>query len=176
VRAALTYLEETAVQVRRGTDGYEVLRGDGFIAAAYRHRMSRALDPQLHTHVVAANITKGPDGRYSALHGTPLYRAAKTAGYLYQCHLRLLITERLGLTWSPVQKGAAELDDIPHAVLEEFSKRRQEMLRVAEEGGISLASKRAAETAAIATRDRKEYGIDTHTWREEVRARSSDLE
>jgi conjugative relaxase-like TrwC/TraI family protein len=175
VRAALTYLEETAVQVRRGTDGYEVLRGDGFIAAAYRHRMSRALDPQLHTHVVAANMTKGPDGRYSALHGTPLYRAAKTAGYLYQCHLRLLITERLGLTWSPVQKGAAELDDIPHAVLEEFSKRRQEMLRVAEEGGISLASKRAAETAAIATRDRKEYGIDTHTWREEVRARSSEL-
>jgi conjugative relaxase-like TrwC/TraI family protein len=173
--AALVYLEDTVVQVRRGTDGYEVHAGEGFIAAAYRHRMSRALDPQLHTHVVAANMTKGPDGRYSALHGTPLYGAAKTAGYLYQSHLRLLITERLGLKWGPVRKGAAELKDIPETVLAEFSKRRREMLREAEEGGISLSSKAAAEKAAIATRDRKHYGMDTHTWREEVRARAAEL-
>ena len=30
--------------------------------------MSRALDPQLHTHVVAANLARGEDGRYTALH------------------------------------------------------------------------------------------------------------
>src|SRR5438552_1244057 len=53
VRAAVAYLEDTAVQVRRGHDGGEVQTGEGLIAAAYRHRMSRALDPQLHTHVVA---------------------------------------------------------------------------------------------------------------------------
>jgi hypothetical protein len=175
VRAAVDYLEDTAVQVRRGHAGGQVQMGEGLIAAAYRHRMSRALDPQLHTHVVAANMTRGPDGRYSALHGTPLYRAAKTAGYLYQSHLRLLITERLGLTWGPVRKGAAELEDIPETVLAEFSQRRREMQREAEEGGISLSSKTAAEKAAIATRDRKHYGIDTHTWREEVRARASEL-
>jgi conjugative relaxase-like TrwC/TraI family protein len=80
LRAALVYLEETAVQVRRGHDGHEVETGEGLIAGAYRHRMSRALDPQLHTHVVAANMTRGPDGRYTALHGASLYRAAKTAG------------------------------------------------------------------------------------------------
>jgi conjugative relaxase-like TrwC/TraI family protein len=175
VRAAVDYLEDTAVQVRRGHEGSVVQAGEGLIAAAYRHRMSRALDPQLHTHVVAANMTKGPDGRFTALHGTPLYRAAKTAGYLYQSHLRLLITERLGLTWGPVQKGAAELQDIPETVLAEFSKRRREMLREAGEGGISLNSKTAAEKAAIATRDRKHYGIDTHTWLEEVRARAAEL-
>ena len=54
--------------------------------------MSRALDPQLHTHVVAANLARGTDGRFTALHGAPLYRAAKTAGYLYQAHLRALVT------------------------------------------------------------------------------------
>ena len=62
--------------------------GEGLIAAAYLHRMSRSLDPQLHTHVVAANLARGPDGRFTALHGAPLYRAAKTAGYLYQAQLR----------------------------------------------------------------------------------------
>jgi conjugative relaxase-like TrwC/TraI family protein len=175
LRAALSYLEDTAVQVRRGLDGYEVRAGEGLIAAAYRHRMSRALDPQLHTHVVAANLTRGPDGRYTALHGAPLYRAAKTAGYLYQAHLRALINERLGLRWGLVQKGAAELADIPGAVLEEFSKRRREMLREAGAGGIGLHTKAAAETAAIATRERKRYGIDTHIWREEVRARAGEL-
>jgi conjugative relaxase-like TrwC/TraI family protein len=175
LRAALIYLEETAVRVRRGHDGQEVETGEGLIAAAYRHRMSRALDPQLHTHAVAANMTRGPDGRYTALHGAPLYRAAKTAGYLYQAHLRALITERLGLEWGPVRKGAAELVAVPRAVLEEFSKRRQVMLREAEAGGIGIGSKAAAESAAIATRDRKRYGVNTHTWRAEVRARAGEL-
>jgi hypothetical protein len=137
--------------------------------------MSRALDPQLHTHVVAANMTRGPDGRFTALHCTPVYRAAKTAGYLYQSHLRGLITQRTGLRWGPVRKGAAELADVPQEVLEEFSKRRREMLRESHSGGIGLDSKAAAEKAAIATRDRKRYGVDTHTWREEVRARAAEL-
>ncbi|HEY2650674.1 MAG TPA: MobF family relaxase, partial [Solirubrobacteraceae bacterium] len=80
VRAALAYLDETAVLVRRGHDGRVVEAGEGLVAAAYVHRMSRSLDPQLHTHVVAGNLARGPDGRYTALHATPLYRAAKTAG------------------------------------------------------------------------------------------------
>ena len=175
LRAALCYLEESAVQVRRGHGGELVQAGEGLIAAAYRHRMSRALDPQLHTHVVAANMTRGPDGRYTALHGSSLYRAAKTAGYLYQSHLRALITQRTGLRLGPVRKGAAELADVPQEVLEEFSKRRREMLRESQGGGIGLDSKAAAEKAAIATRDRKRYGVDTNTWREEVRARAAEL-
>ena len=69
VRAAVGWLEDTAVQVRRGAQGRVRLPGEGLIAAAYRHRMSRALDPQLHTHVVAANLTRGPDGRFTALFG-----------------------------------------------------------------------------------------------------------
>src|SRR5664279_6444503 len=69
VRAALGYLEQEAVMVRRGKGGEHVEPAGGLIAAAYRHRMSRALDPQLHTHVVAANLARGSDGRFTALHG-----------------------------------------------------------------------------------------------------------
>ena len=175
VRAALGWLEESAVQVRRGAGGERVERAGGLLAAAYRHRMSRALDPQLHTHVVAANLACGPDGRFTALHGTPLYRAAKTAGFLYQAHLRALVSERLGLEWGPVRNGAAELVGVDRLVLEEFSKRRFEMLREAERDGIGLGSKAAAESAALATRERHRYGVETHTWREEVRARAGEL-
>jgi conjugative relaxase-like TrwC/TraI family protein len=175
VRAALSYLEETAVMVRRGEGGTRSERAQGLIAAAYRHRMSRALDPQLHTHVVAANLARGPDARFTALHSTLLYEAAKTAGTLYQAQLRALVSERLGLEWGEVRKGAAELDGVPREVLEHFSQRRREMERAAQDGGIGLGSRASAEQAAIATRDRKRYGLETHTWREEVKARAAEL-
>ncbi len=174
VRAALGYLQDTAVMVRRGHAGEHVQPAEGLVAVAYRHRMSRALDPQLHTHLVAANLARGPDGRFTALHGAELYRAAKTAGYLYQAHLRALVTERLGLEWGEVRNGAAELADFERPVVEHFSQRRHEMQREAERGGIGLGSKSAAEHAALATRERKQYGVDTGTWREEVRARASE--
>ncbi len=170
VKAALGYLQDTAVSVRRGRAGEHVERAGGLIAAAYRHRMSRALDPQLHTHVVAANLAQGPDGRFTALHSSQLYREAKTAGYLYQAHLRALVSERMGLEWGPVTNGAAELTSVTRGVIEFFSKRREEMLRAAAAGGIGLDSKSAAESAALATRERKQYGVETHTWREEVQA------
>ena len=113
VRGALGYLEDEALFVRRGKGGARFEHAGGLIAAAYRHRMSRALDPQLHTHVVAANLARGEDGRYTALHHPSLYRAARTAGYLYQAHLRAAVRDRLGLEWGPVHKGAAELAELP---------------------------------------------------------------
>ena len=153
VEAALGYLEETAVFVSRRTGAGLTLReGGGFVTAAFRHRMSRALDPQLHTHCVSANIARGTDGRWTALHHPSLFRAAQTAGYLYQAHLRASVCERLGLEWGQVCKGAAELVAVDREVLEEFSRRRHEMRRAADAGGIGLGSKAASQAAALATR------------------------
>ena len=175
VEAALSYLEDTAVFVSRRTGaGLTLHDGGGFVTAAFRHRMSRALDPQLHTHCVSANMAQAKDGRWTALHHPSLFRAARTAGYLYQAHLRALIAERLGLDWGLVRKGAAELAAIDPGVLEEFSRRRHEMRRAAEEGGIGLGSKAASQAAALATRSRKQYGVETGSWREEVQARAAE--
>jgi TrwC relaxase len=66
VGAALGYLEREACRVRRGRGGVRREVGDGFVAA-YRHGMSRAEDPQLRTHVVAANMARGGDGRWTRL-------------------------------------------------------------------------------------------------------------
>src|ERR1017187_1753917 len=178
VRAALGYLEESAVFVRRGAGGVRFEHAGGLIAAAYRHRMSRALDPQLHTHVVAANLARGEDGRYTALHHPSLYRAARTAGYLYQSHLRSLVRDRLGLEWGPVHKGAAELRELAAGVLRVFSQRRAQVeaaVAVKElELGRPLTRAEREAWGAIATRERKRYGIDTHSWREEVSARAAE--
>ena len=147
--------------------------GDGLIAAAYRHRMSRRLTRSC-TLMSSRRTSRVARMAGSPLHGAELYRAAKTAGYLYQAHLRALVTERLGLEWGEVRNGAAELAAFERPVVEHFSQRRHEMLREAEQGGIGLGSKSAAEHAALATRERKQYGLETHTWREEIRARAGE--
>jgi len=178
VRAALGFLEDEAVFVRRGRGGARFEHAGGLIAAAYRHRMSRSLDPQLHTHVVAANLARGEDGRFTALHHPSIYRAARTAGYLYQAHLRAAVRDRLGLEWGPVVKGAAELRDVPVEVLRVFSQRRAEVQAAVgqreAELGRSLSRAERSTFGAIATRDRKQYVIDTHTWREEITARAAE--
>jgi conjugative relaxase-like TrwC/TraI family protein len=66
VAQARGYLEREAGEVRRGKDGVDRLPGGGFVAAAFRHRTSRAGDPQLHSHVLVANMTRGADGRWFA--------------------------------------------------------------------------------------------------------------
>jgi conjugative relaxase-like TrwC/TraI family protein len=174
VAAALGYVEDEAVRVRRGHAGAQVLPGGGVVAGAYRHRMSRALDPQLHTHVVCANVAQGPDGRWTALHAAPLYRHAKTAGYLYQAHLRAEVRDRLGWEWGPVSKGMAELAHSPSALLEHFSQRSVAVREAAAESGQELDSWARRNHWALRTRERKHYGIDDHTWFEEVSARAAE--
>jgi conjugative relaxase-like TrwC/TraI family protein len=66
VAEAFAYLERVASNGRRRAGGSISIRGSGFIAAAFRHRTSRAGDPQLHTHVLIANLVQGADGRWSA--------------------------------------------------------------------------------------------------------------
>jgi conjugative relaxase-like TrwC/TraI family protein len=128
VDAALGHLEREACRVRRGQGGARREVGEGFVTAAYRHRMSRAEDPQLHSHVVAANMARGADGRWTALDATPIYQHAKAAGFLYQAHLRAAVRERLPwVRWGPVRNGMAEIEQLAPAVLREFSTRRRQI-------------------------------------------------
>ena len=177
VDAAVGYLEREACRVRRGRGGVRREVGEGLVAAAYRHRMSRAEDPQLHTHVVAANMARGTDGRWTALDATPIYQHAKAAGFLYQAHLRAAVRERLPwVRWGPVLNGMAEIEQIAPAVLREFSTRRrhiEERERDLVAAGVEVGE-RGREAIVHDTRGRKRYGIDTAPWRDVVRARAAE--
>jgi conjugative relaxase-like TrwC/TraI family protein len=170
VDAALRYLEDQACWSRRGTNGFVKMPGDGFVAAAFRHRTSRAGDPHLHTHVVVSNATRSTDGRWGALDARHLYLHAKTAGYLYEAQLRAELTRRLGVAWTPVVNGIADVDGIPPAVLERFSTRRHEIEAEMAERGVSSA--RAAQFAVLETRQAKDYSVEPSLlrtrWTEQV--------
>jgi conjugative relaxase-like TrwC/TraI family protein len=172
VRDALGYLEREAVQVRRGKAGARKEHSGGLIAGAYRHRTSRAGDPQLHTHVVAANLAQGGDGRWTALHAAPLYTHAKTAGYLYQAALRDQLTHELGVQWGSVVKGASEIQGMPREVLEHFSQRRAEIVQAM--GNQGTTSSAAARIAALETRRAKAYDVDGPTIYGKWQARAAE--
>ena len=96
VRSALGWLESDACWTRRGAGGARRLMGEGFVGVEYVHRVSRAGDAQLHSHVVIGNLTRA-DGRWTALDGRALYANLKTASALYHAELRAEMTRRLGV-------------------------------------------------------------------------------
>src|SRR5688500_11692819 len=101
----------------------------GLVAAAFRHRTSRAGDPQMHNSVLLANLTLGADGQWSALDRRGTCGHAKTAGRLYEARLRSLLTAEVGVEWTAVRNGIAEIAGVPPAVLRAFSRRRLNVLR-----------------------------------------------
>jgi len=156
---AIGYLERHGVGVRRdhnGTDRYRAV--GGLVAVAFEHRMSRAGDPNLHTHVLVQNAAQGPDGRWTALDSDRLYAHLMAADHLYLAAERAALTQRLGVRWGPVdaRSGAAEiigLDD--RTLIERFSKRSKEIDQWLDTHGLSGI--KASSAAAVATRAPKDY-------------------
>jgi hypothetical protein len=149
------------------------LAGDGFVAAAFGHRTSRVGDPQLHTHVLVANLARGSDGAWGALDGRLLYRELTTAGYLYQAVLRHQLTRRLGVAWEPVTRGSADIQGIPKPVLRGFSRRRTVIEAAMAEHNASPG--RGAAVATLATRPPKDHHADFGVLQAEWRARAAVL-
>lgn len=171
VRDALGYLEREACVTRRGRGGRYRLRGAGFVAAAYRHVASRARDPQLHTHVVVANMAEA-DERWTRLDGVSLFRHGKTAGFLYQASLRGRLTDTLGVAWTAIENGHAEIAGVPQGVLEEFSRRRRAIEDELRRRGLS--GPRAAQIAALDTREAKDLAVAPRSLHDEWRARAGE--
>jgi conjugative relaxase-like TrwC/TraI family protein len=154
LQVGIRYLERHGVGVRRdhnGSDRHHV--HTGVLAVAFEHRLSRAGDPQFHTHVLVQNAAQGPDSRWTALDSDRLYAHLMAADHLYLAAERAALTERLGVRWGPVDErsGAAEiigLDD--RGLIERFSKRSEEIDHwLAEQG---LSGIKASSAAAVATR------------------------
>ncbi len=165
VDAALSYLERHATFTRRRHDGeMEFHPGEGLTAAAFRHRTSRAGDPQLHTHCLVTNAVRTTDGLWGALDSRSLYRYARTTGFVYQAVLRGELSARLGVAWGAVRNGQADIAGVPRAVLREFSRRRVEI--EAHMAARGEGSSKAAQVATLATRRAKDYGVDQASLRQ----------
>ena len=133
VTTALDHLDAHAAYSRVGLDGTAQVGTDGFAAAVFDHRTSRAGDPQLHSHALVVNKVRCADGGWRTIDGHEIYAHKKSAGTLYQAALRNELTARLGVSWTPVSRdGQAEIAGVPRDLMELWSKRTAQVTDEAE--------------------------------------------
>lgn len=123
VEAMIGWIEAHAHTRYRIGGQVAVLDAQGIVVALFRQHTSRALDPQLHTHVVIANRVRSPDERWLALDARTLKLDQRTLSAIYHAGLRAELTRRLGVGWEPPVNGIAEIAHVPAEVLEMFSSR-----------------------------------------------------
>ncbi len=170
VTAAITYLEDHAIAVRRGRGSESI---DGVWAASYRHLTNRNLEPQLHEHILIANVaapTRG--GQTQAIDARGLMHHAKTAGYVAGAVIRNHLSNELGIEWNPTIQGLADIAGINRDVIDAMSTRRKEVMSLANELGLDSLTSR--QYAALTTRQAKQQPADWDeleaTWQQQLSA------
>lgn len=129
----LAYAERHVFRSRSGPQGVVEEKVSGVVAAAFTHWDSRAMDPQLHDHVVVWNRARSvSDGRWRTLDSRGLFKATVMLSELHQGVLSDLLTETLGLGWEGRRRRHSdhrrwEIDGVPEALMDEFSQRAEQV-------------------------------------------------
>lgn len=171
VSVALNEVERSCSEARIKTrDGMVYQNTGNIIAALYHHDLSRAQDPQLHTHSVVMNITERQDGKWRSLasqigrydkettlevHGfiERVRNNKRYFGKVYEAELAYHVKE-LGYEIEVNDKtGVFEIVGVSKEVREFFSKRRNKIVQHMESTGQTGA--RAADVATLKTRESK---------------------
>ena len=122
---------ESLAATRVRQDGANENRATGnLIVAAYAHNTSRELDPQLHTHLVAANLTyDGTEGRWKALQAGDIY---EQRGYLTEVYRNALARGVRTAGYDIVDRfdhgreRGFEIQGVSEELLEKFSQRSEQ--------------------------------------------------
>lgn len=162
VVSAMAVVERLAqARVKQGGEMiYETTRHLTF--AQFMHDTSREGDPQLHTHVVVANMTLCADGLWRSLASdmsrkNGFYERVMNDrnyfGIIYRAELAKGLTD-MGFQLKMVGKdGLFEIEGVPPDVLKLFSKRREQIEEAVKTWG--SGSVKAYDLAALNTRKSK---------------------
>ncbi len=131
VGETLTELEHRAAsRVRRDQANDNRITGN-LVLAVYHHDTSRELDPQLHTHAVAANLTyDGAEGRWKALQASDIY---EQRAYLTEVYRNALAREVRSLGYEIEDRRSSkgknlgfEIKGVSDELLEKYSQRSEQ--------------------------------------------------
>ncbi len=126
VRETINWLECDLVKARRGSSKENIrVNISGLYGAQFLHRTSRMNDPHLHSHVVIANMVRGPDGYFSGADMRNVFSLSTNIGSRYQSLLRNELTKTLNLNWDRYRNGVADVCGVSQEAIELFSKRSQ---------------------------------------------------
>ena len=171
VKTALAHVEQhmAATRIRDGGTVNREATGN-FIIASFQHGTSRAQDPQLHTHNVILNATKGEDGTWRSLEPRAIYQLQKQIGAIYRQELALKVRE-LGYDIETGKDSMFEIKGVSDQVMAAFSTCSAEIEAALGERGTTRDEASAAEKqiAALDTRQAKvatDHASLVKDWRE----------
>ena len=175
VDRALAYAQ-TLAACRVTEAGQTVTAPTGnLLVARFEHDLSRACDPQLHTHCVMVNATRRADGQWRALSNEALYRQKMLVGALYRAELAREV-QGLGYEVRLTHlDGRFELGHIDDRQVRAFSQRSAAIEAHLQKTGQDReeASAWDKKLAAVVTRERK-TAVDRHVLRQDWEALSRE--
>jgi len=150
-RAAMRELElVAATRIRKGRAREQRPTGE-IVAAAFRHDASRALDPQLHTHLVVFNATWDEvEQRWKALEPSTMFDHTK---FLTEVYRAVLAADLLKLGYKLRQTtNGFQIEGVSEPVLQRFSKRSRAILIVETQAVKDLNARRKQELEEAVTK------------------------
>ena len=151
VRVAASYLSDVAGKSRQGKGGKDRVDAK-LVFAMFLETVSRALDPQIHTHALVLNVGVRADGTTGALWSRELFVEKMAAGAIYRAQLAFDLRRLLGVEIKARRVGF-DIVGVPAELSREFSKRRQAIEAMLEEWKDDSAV--AAKVATLVTRHAK---------------------
>src|SRR5258708_5217900 len=158
VRDACELMERHAMARKKANRTSHREATGNLVAAAFQHELSRAKDPQLHTHVVVMNMTERSDGQWRALSNEDLFKRTKLLGAAYRASLARKL-QALGYEIRLTDKvGGFELAHISRVQIETFSQRSRMIEEALDSRGKTRAEASSIEKQVItlATRPKKD--------------------
>ncbi|MGV1681737.1 MobF family relaxase [Sphingopyxis sp. NJF-3] len=150
VQTALAHVEThmAATRIRHGGSVTREATGN-LIVASFQHGTSRAQDPQLHTHNVIMNATRGEDGTWRSLEPRALYQLQKQIGAIYRQELALKVRE-LGYEIETGKDSMFEIRGVSAEAMTAFSTRSAAIEAALGTRGTSREDASAAEKQIVA--------------------------
>lgn len=134
------------------------------VGSVFTHTTSRDLDPQLHSHFVLMNMGKDEHGKFKSIQSLPIFEDKMFLGQIYRNELSSRLMELGYQLEFDVDKGTFEVQGVPKEVIKEFSQRRQEIEKAAEEygyeGGKQMEKATLRSRSAKKDRDRESILAD----------------
>jgi conjugative relaxase-like TrwC/TraI family protein len=166
VRSAIAMLESKALARKKINGVSHRQRTENLVVAAFRHDLSRSLDPQLHTHAVVMNLTQRDDGQWVALTNDEMLKSVKLIGAYYRAQLAQNL-RTAGYAIRPTRDGF-EMSSVSDQAIEIFSKRSKGIEAVLATRGLDRAHASSALKQSITTRTRpKKIDVDRAALRSE---------
>lgn len=156
------------------------------VCASFVHTTSRELDPQAHVHNVIQNMVKREDGQWRSIESRDIYDNSKLFGLMFRSRLAPKVQDLGYEIEVDTKKGFFEIKGVDRTVIDSYSKRREQIEKMAKDTQVSDAkamdrlnlltrkSKREVtkdELLNIWDSEKKELGFNPETLVEAAKAR-----